>query len=218
MRPAIILFAKAPVAGHVKTRLQGTLGMEATLELHQAFVLDMLDKLLTLSAVADIELHTDIRTDVWRRPEVTHREQQPGDLGLKMFHAIAGALAQGRPQVCIAGSDAPALPVTHLEALLANSADVALGPCDDGGYYAIACRRSHPEMFRGVEWSSAQALVQTEAAAENCGLRVSRGPGWWDVDQPSDLARLIREGQAPPHTTAWLKRYPIADIVLADLS
>lgn len=207
MRPAIILFAKAPVAGHVKTRLQATLGAEATLALHQAFVLDMLDNLVTLSGIADLELHTDIRTDVWMRTEVTVREQAPGDLGLKMIHALSTALAQGRPQVCLVGSDAPTLPISHLEALLASPADVALGPCEDGGYYAIACRRTHPAMFHGVEWSSARAFAQTESAARHCGLSVDRGPSWYDVDQPPELLRLIQEGNLPPYTRAWVGRY-----------
>src|SRR6266851_914926 len=172
MRPAIILFAKAPLAGHVKTRLEDWLGTDATLALHEAFALDTLDKLLTLSDFADIELHTDIKTDVWRPPRVTIREQSAGDLGLKMLHALSAGLTEGRSQVCIVGSDAPTLPATHLHTLLASPADVALGPCEDGGYYAIACRRTHPEMFRGVEWSSARALEQTEESARRCGLTV----------------------------------------------
>jgi len=197
MRPAIILFAKAPVVGRVKTRLEQALGAEATLALHQAFVLDMVDKLLTLRDAADVELHTDIQTDVWRHPEVTSRTQIHGDLGLKMLHAI------GQRRACIVGSDSPTLPAAHLEALLASPADVALGPCEDGGYYAISCRRTHPEMFRGVAWSSASALEQTEEAARQCGLSVARGPRWYDVDLIEDLRRLGREADLPPHTKAW---------------
>src|SRR6266704_4335925 len=199
MRPAIILFAKAPLAGNVKTRLQAGLGAEATLALHEAFVLDMLDKLLTLSELADIELHTDNETDVWRRAKVAGRVQVAGDLGLKMLHALSTALARGREQVCIVGSDAPSLPAAHLRALLASPADVALGPCEDGGYYAIACRRTHAEMFRGVEWSSPRALEQTEESARRCGLSVERGPGWYDVDRPEDLRRLRIDGNLPKH-------------------
>ena len=110
MRPAIILFAKAPLAGHVKTRLEERLGADATLALHEAFVLDMLDKLLTLSDFADIELHTDIQTDVWRRPQVTLGEQSAGDLGSKMLHALSAGLARGRGRGCIVGGGAPTLP------------------------------------------------------------------------------------------------------------
>src|SRR6266571_2865142 len=207
MRPAIILFAKAPLAGNVKTRLQESLGADATLALHEAFVLDMLDKLLTLSDFADIELHTDIQTDVWRRPQVTLGEQSAGDLGLKMLHALSAGLARGRERVCIVGSDAPTLPAAHLRTLLASPADVALGPCEDGGYYALSCRRTHPEMFRGVEWSSAATLAQTEEAVRRCGLSVERGPGWYDVDLPEDLLRLRRDGNLPLHTRLWLDEF-----------
>ena len=203
MRPAIILFAKAPLAGNVKTRLQARLGAEATLALHEAFVLDMLDKLLTLSELADIELHTDTKTDVWRRAKVTGRVQVAGDLGLKMLHALSTALARGREQVCIVGSDAPTLPAAHLRALLSSPADVALGPCEDGGYYAIACRRTNAAMFQGVRWSSADALSQTEQAARACGLSVERGPGWYDVDRPEDLPRLLHDGDLPPRVRRW---------------
>jgi rSAM/selenodomain-associated transferase 1 len=200
MRPAIILFAKAPIAGRVKTRLEQALGAEATLELHKAFVLDMLDKLLTLRG-AGIELHTDIRTDAWLRAEVASRVQIHGDLGSRMLHALSGRWA------CIVGSDAPTLPVSHLEALLASPADVALGPCEDGGYYAISCRRTHPEMFHGVEWSSAQALQQTEQAARSCRLSVERGPAWYDVDRPEDLRRLRDDGNLPKHTRLWFEAW-----------
>src|SRR5260370_33694286 len=127
MRPAIILFAKAPVAGRVKTRLEEALGTEATLSLHQAFVLDTLDKLLTLREAADIELHTDIQTDVWRHPEVTSRTQMPGDLGLKMLHAFGSRWA------CIVEDDAPTLPAAHIEPSLARPAGVSLGPHEDDG-------------------------------------------------------------------------------------
>jgi rSAM/selenodomain-associated transferase 1 len=208
MRPAIILFAKAPLAGHVKTRLQELLGADATLALHEAFVLDMLDKLLTLSDFADIELHTDIKTDVWWHAHVTIREQSAGDLGLKMLHALSAGLTEGRERVCIVGSDAPTLPAAHLHTLLASPADVALGPCEDGGYYAIACRRAHAEMFRGVAWSSAATLAQTGQAAQNCGLSVELGPAWYDIDLPEDLLRLRRDGNLPPRTGRWFEGHP----------
>ena len=201
MRPAIILFAKAPLAGQVKTRLEAALGAEATVELHTAFVLDMLDKLSTLRGAGGIELHTDIETDAWQRFDVAFRTQISGDLGSRMLHALRGKWA------CIVGSDAPTLPVSHLEALIESSADVALGPCEDGGYYAISCRRTHPEMFRGVEWSSARALEQTEESARRCGLSVQRGPGWYDVDRPEDLRRLRDEGNLGKHTRRWFEAH-----------
>jgi uncharacterized protein len=114
-----------------------------------------------------------------------------------MFHSLKTALDAGHSLAMILGSDAPTLPAAHLDRLLASRADVTLGPCEDGGYYAIACRRVHREMFDGVEWSGPMALEQTRLAAMRCGLEVELGPVWFDVDGPADLQRLASTGSAP---------------------
>lgn len=205
MRPAIILFARAPAPGRVKTRLAGLLGPQAAAELHRAFVRDALEMLAGFDPLADVQLHTDTPTDAWPQAGVPRKLQREESLALRMLHALAGALEDGRPRAMIVGSDAPTLPPAHLEMLLASSADVAFGPCDDGGYYAICCRRIHPEMFRGVEWSTARALETSECAARACGLAVERGAPWFDVDEPADLYRLLRGPLIPRHTAGWLR-------------
>jgi glycosyltransferase A (GT-A) superfamily protein (DUF2064 family) len=96
----------------------------------------------------------------------------------------------------ILGSDAPDLPPAHLHALLNAPSDIALGPCADGGYYAIAARRVHPLMFKNVEWSSSRELRQTAAACRACNLTVECGPEWNDFDTPADLARLTTSSRA----------------------
>ncbi len=202
----MILFAKAPVAGRVKTRLAPRIGAEAAAELHRACVRDMLERLGAMGG-ADLFLHTDIPTDAWQDVPVARKLQHSGDLALKMVHALEESLAEGRPQAVIVGSDAPTLPRAHVERLLASRADVVFGPAEDGGYYAIGCRRIHREMFRGVEWSGAETLAQSERAAQACGLRVERGPGWWDVDAPADLDRLMAAPDLPRFTAAWRERF-----------
>jgi len=194
MAPLVILFAKAPVAGRVKTRL----GLEASraARLHEAMVRDTLAMLRALDA--ELELHTDVATDAWAEFAVPRKLQAAGDLGARML----AALEAGR-QVMIVGSDAPTLPLGHLEWLLASSADVALGPAEDGGYYAISCRRIHQRMFAGVEWSTRRTLEQTVAAAEACGLSVELGPVWFDVDSPEDLARLCAAGWREGESEIW---------------
>lgn len=196
----MILFAKAPVPGRVKTRLQPRVDPVRAAQLHFAFVADMLEMLRSLAAAADIELHTDSQTDAWGVPCVLQAE---GDLGAKMFCALDNALANGRPKAMIVGSDAPTLPPAHLQALLAAGSDVALGPTQDGGYYAIACRRVHPEMFRGVRWSMPDALERTLQALRNCGLTAELGPPWFDVDDPGDLDALAASPFLPRHTARW---------------
>ena len=196
----MILFAKAPVAGRVKTRLAMEIGAYRAAELHRAFVTDSLAILKKFTAVADLQLHTDILTDAWSELDVAREVQTSGNLQLKLLHALGRALAAGRPQAIVFGSDSPTLPHAHVQRLLDSGADVALGPCDDGGYYAIACRRIHPDMFAGVAWSTPDTLEQTERAARACGLSVERGDLWYDVDGPEDLARLTAEQDLPDST------------------
>ena len=196
----MILFAKAPVPGGVKTRLAAAIGASRASELHTAFVADMLEKLGAFKDFSDIELHTDISTDAWNQVAVTRRLQAHGNLELKLFHALAEAFREGRTHVIILGSDSPTLPRAHIQRLLDATADVAIGPCEDGGYYAIGCRRAHPDMFAGVEWSTGRVLEQTESALRTCGLTCERGETWYDVDGPVDLARLIAEPELPGYT------------------
>lgn len=206
MRAVILLFAKAPIPGRVKTRLQPPLTPHQAASLHDAFVRDALQFLAAVPNV-DVELHTDTSTDAWNTPGVARNLQAAGDLGIKMHSAAEAALRAGHPRVLILGSDSPALPVPHIDALLRSPADVALGPADDGGYYAIGFRRTHPDMFAGVPWSSPDTLRATMAACRARGLTVDLGPGWFDVDSPADLVRLLTVPSAGPHTAAWLAQY-----------
>jgi rSAM/selenodomain-associated transferase 1 len=204
LRPVIILFSKAPVPGRVKTRLQPALSAEEAASLHTAFVWDMIELLQSLSA-AVLELHTDIPTDAWADAGVAQRIQFEGGLQLKMLHSLEEALSSGHPRALVVGSDAPTLPVGHIAALLASQADVALGPTDDGGFYAISCGGTHPDMFRDVEWSCPSTLDQTVRAIEACGLTVEIGPRWFDIDELDDVNRLLQSPDLPEHTKRWFE-------------
>lgn len=195
---SVILFAKAPVPGRVKTRLVPPLSPELAARLHIAFVSDLLQRFSKL-AHWSLELHTDIPTDAWREFIVSRQIQSDGDLGKKMLSAL-------RPGATIVGTDAPTVPVEHLEKLPHVDADIVLGPAEDGGYYAIYARRVHPLMFADVDWSRRDTLAQTQRALERCGLTFACGPMWWDVDEPADLARLAACTDLPPHTAALLEQ------------
>jgi len=202
MRPVIALFAKAPLAGRVKTRLSPPLSPELAARLHDAFVRDTLESLHSLDNSADVELHTDIPTDAWTDIAVPRKLQHEGDLGLKMLQALDDALKAGRERVMIVGSDSPTLPASHLELLLRAPDDVALGPTLDGGFYAIACTRIHPRMFDGVVWSAPDTLNRTVCAIRECGLSVAQGAAWYDVDRPEDLERLASDTRLSQRTAA----------------
>lgn len=205
MRPVVILYAKAPEPGRVKTRLARSIGGAAAASLHEAFVGDMLERLAGLAGRADVELHTDIETDAWREFAVTRGLQPAGDLGARMLGTLREALVAGREVAAIVGSDAPTLPVAIVEGLIECARDVAIGASEDGGYWGIAARRVDERMFGGVEWSSGRECEQTIVASRECGLTVARAGEWWDVDTVEELRRLVSDGNLPPRTAAWVK-------------
>jgi glycosyltransferase A (GT-A) superfamily protein (DUF2064 family) len=87
--------------------------------------------------------------------------------------------------------------VARAAALLsAGSADVVLGPCDDGGYYLVGVRAPRPALFDGIPWSTGGVLAATLERARGLGLRVSVLPAWFDVDTEGDLRRLHAEMRA----------------------
>lgn len=196
----VVVFAKAPRPGLVKTRL-GLDGAAAAL-LQEAFVRDTLALALE-AAVGPVELHVDVETDAWRDiPVSTRLLQTAGDLGARMLAALRDG------PTLIVGSDAPTLPAAHLPAMARVPGDIVLGPAEDGGYWAILARRTDERLFDGVEWSTARTRAQTEAAARACGLTVGLGPMWFDCDEPADLRRLIaaQPDQLRPATREALRR------------
>lgn len=182
MRPVILLFAKAPVPGRVKTRLAAGIGPQKAADLHRLFVNTMLDR---LPKFGEVELHLDTLSDDFARPNVSVALQSSGNLGDRMLNALTPRLP-----ALLLGSDSPTVPGSHIAAMMEAKADVTLAPTDDGGYWAIAARRTHPAMFAGVRWSTADALADTAAACRAAGLTVALGPSWFDVDEPKDLGRI----------------------------
>jgi uncharacterized protein len=197
----IILFAKSPVPGRVKTRLLTVLTPDLAAELHSAFVLDMVERLRQIDD-ADFELHTDTCSDAWKSLGVTRKVQISGDLGLKMVHALQQGLDAGASSVMVVGSDVPTVPIGHVRLVLDSPRDISLGPAFDGGFYAISARRTHEKMFESVPWSHRETLGRTVEAMQRCGLSFELGQGWYDVDEPADLEELIRTPHLPFHTAA----------------
>ena len=193
--PLLIVFAKVPQPGHVKTRL----GLEPTAaaSLYAEFVSRTLETVFKFRDEADLELSLDIPYPAWTEFSILRTVQNDGDLGVKLYAALDRGLSMGHPNVVILGSDSPTLPPEHIRWLLNCDADVALGPTLDGGYYGIACRKISPTMFNSVRWSSVDALRDTTAEIERCGMRYEIGPKWFDVDTPEDLHRMSANLRRP---------------------
>jgi rSAM/selenodomain-associated transferase 1 len=191
----VAVFAKAPVAGDVKTRLVPLLGAEGAAKLHAALVRRALATAVE-ARMGEVEL--------WCAPDESHpffarcaaefgatlRRQEGEDLGARMAHAFERAFDSGRSLVLI-GSDCPALQPADLRAAAAALADhdAALAPAEDGGYVLVALARAVP-IFERVAWGGPRVMAQTPAHLEAAGVRWKALPTLWDVDRPEDYARL----------------------------
>ncbi|WP_031497148.1 TIGR04282 family arsenosugar biosynthesis glycosyltransferase [Bryobacter aggregatus] len=206
MFPVILLFAKAPVPGQVKTGLQPVLTPAESAELHLSFVADVLDWLKGYNSLADIELHTDLISDAWRDYPYRRVLMGEGDLGERIFDAVSAAMTEGRKQVIVLSSDSPNLPPAYLQELLESPADLAIGPTEDGSFYALSLRKLPPFLLNTVDWTRSDLTQQLTEAAQRCHCSVEIGREWFSVNSPADLVRLVTH-PTPPRTTEFLKRH-----------
>jgi len=198
--PALVIFARAPMPGAVKTRLAPLLGPGRAAELYRRFLLDVLAQAsraaaAVIAAAAEAEGMEAVEALAAAAcPRASVTVQCGGDLGARMSSAVRQALDLGHCPVVVLGSDAPALPASRIEEALRLSTeyDVVLGPCFDGGYYLVGLRAHYPAVFTGIPWSTDAVLVETLRRARESGASVRLLEPWFDVDTPDDLARLRR--------------------------
>lgn len=202
---ALVIFAKAPIPGEVKTRLCPPLTPDEAATLHGSFVLDMLER--TKLAVAKLQLpfHRFLACApssalaffkiMEERQGVRLLDQVGEDLGERMHRTCVDLFAKGYKQVIIVGTDIPTLPLSVYQeafAMLGRS-DVVLGPALDGGYYLIGLSQPAEKLFAEVPWSTDRVLAVTQEQAKTLGLSVGLTTAWRDVDTIADLQALITE-------------------------
>lgn len=187
----ILLFAKYPVPGQVKTRLIPVLGADRAARLHRRMTETALDKVRTsgLRIAVCASGAPRRRFRAWLGDGVRYQRQCHGDLGRRMEQAFAKAFRQGEIKVIAIGTDVPGLtPELLREAADAlDSADVVIGPATDGGYYLIGMRKPHSALFQDIAWGTGRVLQQTRKALVASGLRCRELAPLSDVDRPKDL-------------------------------
>ena len=205
--------AKAPRFVPVKSRLQPPLDADEAAALATAFLLDRLDAVTSLPrasavlAFAPPEAEAALRALVPRSVRLV--AQRGEGLGERLTHLFADLLSEHAVALAL-DTDSPTLPMTWvadgLARLLANEADVVLGPTEDGGYWGIGLRAPCPTLFADVAWSTERVLDTTLARAHASGLRVRLLGRWFDVDMEADLRRLCDDVSASgrPRRTAAL--------------
>lgn len=208
----ILVMAKAPAPGAVKTRLR--LAPDEAARLQAAMISDTVNKARRLAPVTVAttpagELEA-VRRLVGR--EVPVIAQAEGDLGERMLAGARGLFAQGEGPVLILGTDAPTLPpdliLEAARSLTEGAHDASLVPSEDGGYVLIGLRNPHAALFDGIAWSTPEVHQQTLDNARRAGLSVYETVPWHDMDEPEDLRRLrtelTREPSLAPRTARLL--------------
>jgi uncharacterized protein len=192
------VFAKAPRAGEVKSRLAAAIGAAAAAKLYDAFLRDLLPRLATIEANRILAFASPADHDFFNSLCGTQFElqvQAGEDLGTRMSVFFQGQFARHATQVVLVGSDSPDLPLDRIEQAFSELArhDVVLGPSDDGGYYLIGMRRFIGELFSRIDWSTPSVFPQTTDRLREIRAGHAVLESWYDVDLPQDLERLNQE-------------------------
>ena len=226
MSNALAIFAKAPIAGQVKTRLCPPLTHTQAAELFRCFLLDTVERMCSLETVqvflaimpADSEpLFRQLFRQTVPFP-VRYLPQRGDSLGEREINMLADMLDAGFSRVVIIGSDIPTLPVAHIHEAFTRledpACDAVFGPSTDGGYYLVGACAVHRRLFENIAWSTPQVLEQTLEQARLHQLAVELVPSWYDVDTVEDLQRLLvdarekRDGSNDvPRTRELLRRF-----------
>ncbi len=200
MNRVIIIMAKVPRAGNVKTRLQPFLSPAQCETLAEAFLIDAINKARPLCGELIIAFSPAAERGYFARFETENlilHEQRGADLGEKMFAAFEFAFSlDSDVKAVIIGTDSPTFPAELIERAFAGLADesaAVVGKSSDGGFYLLGLRALAPHIFKNIEWSSAAVYAQLSRNAAASNYSLTAIPEWFDVDEPNDLNELRDE-------------------------
>ncbi len=215
----LVIMAKAPRPGAVKTRLASSLSPEAVVD----FYCCLLDDTLALArSLGDVEVTimcpgsdvNELTQLAGNRASVIAQKGEGLAAGLT---SVFAHFAEGHPRHIIAfNSDSPHLPRAVLEGAFEALAtrDVVVGPTHDGGYYLVGANAAHPTLFANDGMGTSSALDRLLSRARALELSVGFADPFYDIDVADDLTRLAEElrlaPERAPRTAAWLKVWELA--------
>ena len=194
----ILLFAKAPVAGKVNTRLIADIGVQAATLLQR----DLIDQRLSMLTQADLcavslMCSPDVQDDYFVHCKALYPisllAQSGADLGMRMLNAIRPALQ--RYKYCIViGTDAPALDevlISQAIERLKKEPEVVFVPAEDGGYVLVGLQQPYEFLFQGISWGSAKVMQQSRSKLKKNGISFDELATCWDIDRFEDYQRYL---------------------------
>ena len=215
---SLVVMAKAPKPGMVKTRLAQNIPVEAVTELYRCLLDDTMALAQSLGGVEVAMMCPASDVDDLARlaGDAVPVVAQTGDglaAGLTSVFAHFISAATGQQRVIAFNSDSPHLPASVLERAfeVLATCDVVVGPTHDGGYYLVGAKATHPGLFNGDGMGTSNALETLLERVRALGLSVRLVDAFYDIDVASDLSRLTVElrlaPERAPRTAAWLEEW-----------
>ena len=212
----LVIMAKAPRPGAVKTRLAKSLPVHAVIELYRCLLNDTIELAQTLDQVEVVMMcpEADVQDLSLAVPKSVRVVPQTGSgLAAALDSVFVQFAAVGQPGVIAFNSDSPHLPASVLERAFEalTTSDVVVGPTHDGGYYLVGAKAAHPGLFNGDGMGTSNALETLLERVRALGLSVSLADPFYDIDVAADLSRLALELQRvparAPRTAEWLLQW-----------
>lgn len=195
----ILLFAKAPVAGKVNTRLIPDIGVQEATKLQHDLIQQRLSMLKQANLCAvSLMCSPDVQDDCFvyckQHYPISLLAQSGADLGERMLNGIKQALQQYKYCIVI-GTDAPALDevlirqaIEHLK----TESDVVFVPAEDGGYVLVGLLKPYEFLFQDISWGSAKVMQQTRNKLNDNNISFNELAPCWDIDRLEDYQRYLK--------------------------
>jgi rSAM/selenodomain-associated transferase 2/rSAM/selenodomain-associated transferase 1 len=200
-RHTVVVFAKAPTPGRVKTRLAADIGAKEATRIYRTLGRHTVDalrrgpwRLMVYVDPPDSNALSEVRS--WLDLDgIASRPQASGDLGRRMARAFEECFDDA-DAVCVVGTDIPGIDAATVARGFAalDRAGAVFGPATDGGYYLVGLDRPRPGLFDGIEWSTASVLDETLERARRAGVPVALLDAKTDVDTLADVPEHLLAG------------------------
>lgn len=186
----LIVLAKNPVLGKVKTRLAATIGKEKAIKIYQELLRYTCDICSKVNGEKTV-FYSDFipKKDIWTAACFNQSLQKGTNLGERMQKAFATIFEKGTNKVVIIGTDCMEINTEIINEAFEKLThhDIVLGPALDGGYYLLGMNKRHDTLFENINWSTETVLKETVSAIENQDLSFTFLPVLNDIDEEKDL-------------------------------
>jgi hypothetical protein len=191
----LVIFAREPEPGKVKTRLARDIGDDAASALYDLMLRHVFKNVVSLSYDIEIWKTSESGTVYFAEliPEAIIMDQPEGNIGERMSRAFRSGFAGGYRKICITGTDCPGVSSRDIFKafdILKNN-ELALAPSFDGGYYLIGLSKFHPELFEGISWSTGSVMSETIEKARLLNIAYGSLAAMEDIDDISGLRNYI---------------------------